>query len=88
MLPVRGRAVPQLVEALRHNTGSSGIDSLDLFLLSAFIKPGGHSISNINESQGIFLGAHAAGAYSWQLCHNNNNNNNNQLNAHLFETIL
>jgi hypothetical protein len=54
----------QLNETLRHKTWSSGFDSRyglwkvssNLFFLSAFSSPAGHSPSNKNEYQGISLG--------------------------------
>jgi len=53
-----------LVEALRHKQGGSELDSLQVFFffwkisidLSVFSGPVFHSLSNINEYQGIFLG--------------------------------
>lgn len=59
----------QLVEALGHKTGGSGLDSRygpwkyssDLVLLSAFSSPDTQA-SNRNENQGIALEVSAAGA--------------------------
>jgi hypothetical protein len=65
----RGRAVAQLVEALRYKPEGRGFDSRWCqwnFSLTQFFRPhygfGIHSASNRNEYQEYFLGVKAAGA--------------------------
>ena len=73
---VRTRSeVPQLVEALGHKTGGSGLDSRygpwkyssDLVLLSAFSSPDTQPVIGM-RTKGLPWRLSAAGAYSSQLC--------------------